>query len=78
MYKISKKIYISDLKSVKDVLIQMCQGCSDTKCQGCSDTWHLILNSKFKIQNSLVSSHLHVQHELQEADLPFDAGRLVD
>jgi len=49
MYKISKKIYISDLKSVKDVLIQsvkdvLIQSVKDVliqMCQGCSDTWQL-------------------------------------
>ena len=44
MYKISKKIYISDLKSVKDVLIQSVKDVLIQMCQGCSDTWHLILN----------------------------------
>ena len=41
MYKISKKIYISDLKSVKDVLIQSVKDVLIQMCQGCSDTWQL-------------------------------------
>lgn len=42
MYKISKKIYISDFKSVKDVLIQSVKDVLIQMCQGCSDTWHLV------------------------------------
>ena len=45
MYKISKKIYISDLKCVKDVLIQSVKDVLIQMCQGCSDTWQLRVKS---------------------------------
>ena len=62
MYEISKKIYISDLKSVKDVLIQSVKDVLIQMCQGCSDTWHLApKNSGAKTifsEKELVNSHI--------------------